>query len=441
LSEALPASIVAQVETLGQALSAVARSHRDDTLAALEAATLAAIRTAMPALLGAVLSASTSSLQPGGVGRTQACPGCGQRTPVQSWRERTVLTVCGTIRMERPWYHCRACRGGWSPTDQAWEVAPRARISAGVGDWLIDLGASTSFADATRELSKLTGLAVSAETIRQYTEQRGAELEVVDQEAARTVQVTREAAEASEPTPGTLVVELDGVMVPYRSGWHEVKLGVVGGQVDGTLRALSYVGAREGPEAFGPRLLAEAARRGALEIVGWEGPGASLATLRQVVILADGAIWIWLLADEHFGERLEIVDFYHASEHVWALAHALFGEGTTMAKRWAAFALLTLRFTGAASLLPLLAAITPPSPPAAEALRRERQYFQTHHARMDYPAFHARGLPLGSGAVESAGKHLVQARMKRAGARWSDQGGKGVLAVRCRLASNRPLAA
>jgi hypothetical protein len=441
LSEALPAPIVAQLEALGQALAEVARAHRDGTLASLEAATLTAIRAAMPGLLGAVLTEGTTSLQPGGVGRTQACPACGQRCRVQSWRERAVTTVCGAVTLERPWYHCPACRRGFSPTDRTWGLAPRERISAGLAGWLIDMGASTSFADAARQLGKLTGWAVSAETIRQQTERRGIELEAADEEAARVVAVTREAAGAVERAPGVLVVEIDGVMVRYRSGWHEVKLCLVGGQVKGALRALSYVGAREPPETFGPRVVAEAARRGALEIVAWEGPQDSLATLRRVVVLADGAVWIWLLADAHFGERVEIVDFYHASEHVWALAHAFFGEGTSLAARWARFALLALRYEGAPSLLKLLAQITPATPAAAEVLRRETHFFQTHQARMDYPACWAQGLPLGSGGVESAGKHLVQQRMKRAGARWSDEGGKGVLAVRCRLVSNRPLAA
>jgi hypothetical protein len=441
LSEALPGSIVAQLEALGHALAEVARAHRDGTLATLEEATLAAIRAAMPGLLGAVLQEGTTSLKPGGIGRTRACASCGGRCRVEGWRGRAVTTVCGTVRVARPWYHCRRCGRGWSPTDRSWGLAPRERISAGLAEWLIDLGASTSFADAARELAKLTGLMVSAETIRQHTEQRGTEIEAADAEAARAVPATREAAGAVERAPGVLVVEIDGVMVRYRSGWHEVKLGLVGGQVEGALRALSYVGAREPPEDFGPRLLAEAARRGALEIVGWEGPGGSLATLRKVVVLADGAIWIWDLAAEHFGERVEIVDFYHAAEHAWALAHALFGEGSVLAARWARFALIALRHEGAPSLLKLLAAITPATPAAAEALRRERNYFQTHRARMDYPAYWARGLPLGSGGVESAGKHLVQLRMKRAGARWSDEGGKGVLAVRCRLVSDRPLAA
>lgn len=266
-------------------------------------------------------------------------------------------------------------------------------------------------------------------------------MEAADQDRAARVEVTREAADPLDEAPGELVVETDGVMVRYQNGWHEVKLGVVGGQVAGELRAMSYVAAREPPERFGPRLLAEAARRGALEIVGWEGPGQSLATLRRVIVLGDGAPWIWNLAAAHFGERVEIVDFYHAAEHVWMIAHALFGEGSVMASHWAHFALLALRYEGAASLLKLLAEITPPSPTSAEVLRRERHYFQAHQARMDYPACWAQGLPLGSGAVESAGKHLVQQRMKRAGSRWSDDGAKGVLAVRCRLVSNRLLAA
>jgi hypothetical protein len=443
LSAVLPAGIVAQLDRLGQVLGQVARVHRDAPLAILEQETLSAVRAAMPGLLREVLGLSTTSLQPGGLGRTMPCPVCGTRAPVEGWRSRSVRTVCGPFTLERPWYHCRSCQHGWSPTDTTWDLAPRTRISAGLADWLIDLGASTSFTDAQRELAKLSGLTVSAETIRQYTERRGTELETVDQAAAQRVLRTQEAAAPLEPAPGTLVVETDGVMVRYHSGWHEVKLGLVGGQVGGKLTQMSYLAVRQSAEAFGPRLLAEAARRGALEIVGWDGPITSypLAQLRPVVVLGDGARWIWVLAADHFGARIEIVDFYHASEHVWTLAHALFGEGNWLARRWAEFALLALAHEGARALLALLDATQPPTPLAAAVLQRERQYVRTNQERMDYPAFRDRGLPLGSGAVESAGRHLVQMRMKRAGARWSDDGGQAVLTVRCRLISHRSLAA
>jgi uncharacterized protein UPF0236 len=443
LSEVLPGAILAQLEALGHALVAVARTHHDETLAVLETATLEAIRAAMPRLLGVVLQGGTTSLQAGGIGRTASCPCCAQRAALESWRRRTLTTVCGQLTLERPWYHCRRCHHGWSPTDATWDLAPRARISAGLTDWLIDLGASTSFVDAQRELGKLAGVTVAAETIRQYTEQRGSALETADAAAAAAVLHTQEAAAPRDRAPGTLVVETDGVMVRYQSGWHEVKLGLVGGQVEGDLTALSYVAARQSAEVFGPRLLAEAARRGALEIVRWEGPITAhpLAQLREVVVLGDGAPWIWELAANHFGERIEIVDFYHATQHVWALAHALFGEGTGLAGRWATFAILALAEEGARSFLGLLDGTKAPDPTTALVLQRERQYFRTHVARMDYPAYRNQKLPLGSGAVESAGRHLVQLRMKRTGARWSDAGGQAVLNVRCRLISNRSLVA
>jgi hypothetical protein len=198
------------------------------------------------------------------------------------------------------------------------------------------------------------------------------------------------------------------------------------------------VAAREDAAAFGPRLLTEAARRGALEVIRWEGPrtGTGLAVLRRVVVLGDGAVWIWHLAAEHFGERIEIVDCYHASEHLWALAHALYGPGTAEAAAWALARLHTLRHEGGAALLAALGRLRPPTAEAQEGVRRERGYFRTNVTRMAYPTFVGQGLPIGSGAVESAAKHLVQQRMKRPGARWSPTGAQAILTLCAQLASH-----
>jgi len=117
MSEALPASIVAQMDALGRALVAVVTTHRDGTLATLKEATLTAMRSAMPGLFAAVRGESTTSLRPGKLGRTAACPGCGERCRVQSWRERTPTATCGTITLESRWYHCAAYQHGWSPAD------------------------------------------------------------------------------------------------------------------------------------------------------------------------------------------------------------------------------------------------------------------------------------------------------------------------------------
>jgi hypothetical protein len=434
--------MLSQLEALGTALIDVAKQHRDAPLASLEREVLAAVRSALPKLLQEVLKASTTDLHPGLLHRQQRCPHCGKRVPVQSWRTRTLTTVCGTITFERPWFVCRDCRHGFSPIDHTLKLAGQTRLSEGLREWIIGLGATTSFAEGAHWLDKLTGLALSVETVRQQTERRGQEFEAAQQMANEHVKETQEPAAPLDRAPGVLMIQIDGVQVRYLDGWHEVKLGLVAGLEEGKMVAPSYIAARESAEAFGPRLLAEAARRGALEVVGWEGsvtqPG--LAVLREVLVLGDGAVWIWHLAADHFGERIEIIDFYHASEHLWNVAKALYGEGTEAAKTWAGHRISELLEQGAEPVQKALAEAKGASAEAAEVLRVERGYFRTNAARMDYPTFRALGLPIGSGAVESSAKHLVQQRMKRPGARWSDPGAQAVLNVRSRLLSKLPLA-
>jgi hypothetical protein len=291
------------------------------------------------------------------------------------------------------------------------------RLSAPLTAWVVRLGATTTFREAAAILEELTGLSVAADTIRAQSTAAGAALASAEQTAITHVQATQEAAASVDPAPGTLLVEADGVMVRYLDGWHEVKVGLVGGVVDGALVAPSYVAAREAAGGFGPRLLAEAARRGALAVVAWEGPlgGRGLAVLRPVHVVADGAPWIWTLAADHFGTRTEVVDFYHAAEHLWTVARALHGAETVEAAAWATKQIHTLYEHGAAPVRTALGAARAPTVAAAEALRLERGYFATNAARMDYPAIRAQALPIGSGAVESSAKHVVQQRMKRAG--------------------------
>lgn len=443
MDETLPGGIVARVGALGAELAAWARAHRGSTVAEHEVGVLGLVRRALPGLLEAVVEVSTPGLDGRHAPLPEACPGCKARRRAQVWRERTVLTTCGPLRVARPWYACASCGEGFSPVDAALGIGPRGRLSAGVTDWLVRLGAATAFRDAADLLERLTGLAVAAETVRQRTEQAGASIEDGIARAVAVVAATREPAGPVDPAPGVLVVETDGVMVRYGDGWHEVKLGLIAGHRDGATVAPSHVAARASAERFGPRLLAEAARRGALDVVGWDGPlaGPSLAVLRRVLVLGDGAVWIWALAAEHFGQRTEIVDYFHASEHLWAAAKALFGDGTEAAAAWASQRTAELRETGAAPVRAALATAVPPHPAAAEVLRRERGYFRTNAHRMDYPAFRAHGFPIGSGAVESAAKHLVQQRMKRPGARWSEPGAQALLNVRCRLLSDLPLTA
>lgn len=444
MDKAIPAGMISALEGVGSTLARISRDGRDGSLAELESAVLDAVRRALPELLTEVLLEASSGIRLAEAGIKAACPECGARTGVQSWRARTILTVCGRVSFERPYYVCSECGHTWSPVDEVLELESRARLSPGMLEWLIRLGgSSTSFIDAAELLQRLTGLKISPESVRLRTEERGRLLEEREEASIARVVRTQEPAEELDRAPGKLVVETDGVMVRYLDGWHEVKLGLLGGYVDGKLVAPSYVAARESAETFGPRLLAEAARRGALEVLSWQGGVTSpgLAVLPEVVVLGDGAHWIWNLAADYFGRRIEIVDFYHASEHLWVLAKVLYGEGTVAAKIWADRQIGDLLNKGIKPVLEALNQAEAPTSQAAEELRRERDYFRSNAHRMEYQTFRAQGLPIGSGAIESAAKHLVQQRFKRPGARWSEPGAQAVLAVRCRLISQRPLAA
>ena len=441
---AAPSGIVAGVLGLGEELERWAREHRGGTLEQHERGVLEVGRRHLGRLLGAVLEVALGLDQASARRLRSGCPDCGRRRRPHAWRRRELLTVCGAATIRRPYYYCAPCRRGWAPADAALGVGRYQELSVGLRAWTAWLGALEPPRRAAQVLEELAGVAVAPETVRQEALTAGLALAKRGEQAAAEVSRTGEAAGPVEAAPGTLVVEADGLMVRYLSGWHEAKVGVVAGCWPGEphrLEAPSYVAARGSPEQFGPLWLAEAAHRGALEIVGWEGgiAGPNLALLPEVVVLGDGAPWIWNLAAEHFGRRTEIVDWYHASEHLWTLGRALHGASGPHTATWVRRARAVLWHHGAERLLPHLQRTRAVGAEAVEALRLARGYFRSNAARMAYPAFRARGLPVGSGAVESAAKHVVQQRMKRAGMRWGDAGGRAMLALCAHVASGRPL--
>jgi hypothetical protein len=447
----LPDEIVQPLARLGGALLDHVRAHRDHSLAEHEEGVLEAWRNLAPALLEAVLQLATTGLEQDARPIAARCPGCQQRRGVQSLRKRGVQTRLGAIGLKRWWHHCWRCGHGWSPPDHALQLAPYQQTSPGLARWEAALGAITTFREATKLLADLAGVHVGSETLRTQAERVGTELEGQQRRTIAHVEQTHEApADEHAPAPGRLVVETDGVMVRYRDrhldgslldgDWHEVKLGVVGGWQHGQLHQASYVAARETAPSFAPRLGAEAARRGALDVVKWHPWDGTPAELRSVVVLGDGAKWIWEHVATLFGsERTEIVDWFHATEHIWTVAKALHGEDTPETAAWAKTALDHLWTAGPTPALEWFDATQPGTTEAAAVLKRERGYFSGNSDRMQYPTLRDQHLPIGSGAVEASAKHLVQHRMKRTGSRWSDLGARAILDLRCHLLSGRSL--
>ena len=243
MNNALRTRMLACAEAAVNALARWAQDHPEADLDEREERVLQQARLLMAGLLTLVAVAAA----PRTPGR---CPQCGTWAPepVVRQRPRTVLSRCGLLRLARELCTCRRCGASWAPLDRALGLPPSQRMTVGLRQWLVSVGIDRPFRKAARRLLELTGLAVSAETIRQHTEAVGRVLEAAQQAAIRQVERTREAAEPLDPAPGQLVVQTDGVMVHFLDGWHEVKLGMVAGCQAGELVAPSYLAARESAE-------------------------------------------------------------------------------------------------------------------------------------------------------------------------------------------------
>ncbi len=160
-----------------------------------------------------------------------------------------------------------------------------------------------------------------------------------------------------------------------------------------------------------------------------------------VVVLGDGAEWIWHYASAFLAlagvKVVEIVDIYHAFEHLEAVAKAVFGQGTEAAKGWVGPLKQQLEKDGATPILTALRALDPSDAKASEEVRKAVDYFTDNAARMDYPRFVELKLPIGSGAVESSCRTVIQEREKGAGMRWTQEGAQAVASLRAVYKSGR----
>jgi hypothetical protein len=225
---------------------------------------------------------------------------------------------------------------------------------------------------------------------------------------------------------------MDGVLAHlHERGWSEIKVGCCyqtysrverkrPERLEIRAHSASYVTGLEEAQTFGWRLWDEALRRGVL-------------TCEEVVVLGDGAHWIWNIAATHFPRATQIVDWYHASEYLWNAASAIWGESSPQRAAWAHGQLEALWAGKVAEVVRELEQWRERGEAVAVAL----SYYTTHQGRMDYASYRARGLQIGSGSVESACKQLVSARLKQAGMIWDAAGAEAVAAVRAWLKSER----
>ncbi len=297
------------------------------------------VRDGMLAIGARLLEAGLAARGSGKAGPHRLCM-CGGTATFEGYRPKGVQTVVGWLTIRRAYYACAACGHGHCPLDAVLGLA-RDSLSPGVRRLVGHLGALLPFAAAAQTLAETARVRLSASTVRGVTEAVGAQ-----REAALAVEIaaawTTGLPETDGVPPDRLYVAMDGVHILSTDGTGREVTGGVVVPVRRTERgerraAASSAAGLEPAAAFGQRLVLEAHRRG-LERAG------------LVAVLGDGAAWIWNLAAEHFPTALQIVDWFHASERIWALGRALYGEEAAQTTAWVEAQLARLAAGQAATL-------------------------------------------------------------------------------------------
>lgn len=358
-------------------------------------------------------------------GSSVACP-CGRRARFMGYRSRMVATLCGEVRVSRSYYHCRHCHRGQVSWDAAQGLNERL-WSAGVKALVAEVAARVPYQETTTLLDRVLGLRLEESSAEVIVAEVGDRVRAAEASAMGLIE-SGESLPSEAPAPLRLYVAMDGSHAHVDGAWHEVKTGVVyagipGAQGRDTSGPKRYVSAQESADRFGVRLYAMASSCGVGEA-------------REVVVIGDWAEWIWHLADHHYPEATHIVDYWHACQHIHAVAKSHYGDTSPAAARWAREHCGRLKNEGPGPLLRALGRWRPKSSDDAEAIRATRRYFSHNAARMDYPALLSRGLMIGSGPAEAACKVVVESRLKGAGMRWRSAGADAILALRC-LVLNR----
>jgi hypothetical protein len=310
------------------------------------------------------------------------------------------------------------------PIRQHWGLRAHQQCSPGLEDKLaFTVTATGTYAQAAAVAEKW-GSAVDDATLHALVQRLGARAEAQTEQRLQTLPVEKP---PQRPATELAVLLVDGWLVRYRGPgwgrqkttqervqWHELKTGVFyrheqAGQTAGGRGLLSekvVVSWQGEPLELGRRLH-------------WEALRGGLGRARQTLVLADGASWIWNVARDRWRGATEVLDFYHASEHVWELARALCGDAAAAA--WVEPRLHRLRHGQERAVLREIATLRIPRGRRGQAVRRQQRYFAGQAQRMHYQAIARRGWPIGSGAVESACRQR-QCRCKRPGQFWTAPG-------------------
>jgi hypothetical protein len=369
------------------------------------------------------------------------CPVCQHPlSRLSASHPRTFDTRFGSITVQRTRGYCKRCRKWRVPADAALGLEESAGYSPSVQEMAALLASKMPIEDASLVLEHLTGVKLPRATLDREARRQGQRGQRLRSELDQPAANGKKQLELSLE-PYQMIIQLDAWNIRERdewgqSGrlrrqgkeperWHWVYTGTVfrldhrGHTASGrpVISERGFVATRGGIDALREQLHAEALRRGLGQAAG-------------ALVIGDGAVWIWRLADDRFPQARQRLDFYHAVQHLAAVGRALFGEDKEQLKAWLKPLVKQLKNQSAVKVIGQLeqALARLPNGPAAEAVAKEVHYFHDHQERMDYRAGRRAGEPIGSGPVEATCRQS-QCRFKRPGQFWSPAGDEALLCL------------
>jgi hypothetical protein len=356
--------------------------------------------------------------------------------------ERTFHTRFGPITVKRLRGWCRRCKDWRYPADPALGLSDTGGASPSVQEMAALTVSKMPVQEASAVIERLTGVKLPPATLDREARRQGQRADKKRRQLDEQMR-TGQGVQQMQPLPQepfTLVIELDAWNIRERDDWGQSAQKRACGQepqrwhwayggtcfrldqrlekATGRASILSRgtVMTRGGVDDLRQQLFAEAQRQG-------------LAQANKVLVIADGALWIWNLAGDRFAQAQQRLDYYHASQHLWAVAHALHPEDETAARAWIKPLLKKLKAGRALSLLNDLHRLARRlRKKKRQALASELNYLENHRDRMDYAAARRAGEPQGSGAMESTCRQY-QCRFKRPGQFWSYVGDEGLMCL------------
>ena len=385
------------------------------------------------------------AVQRGAQAKTDAtpptCPVCGQPlTRLSSSHARTFQCRYGAITVQRPRGYCKRCHQWRTPADAALGLEDTAGYSPAVQDMAALLASKMPVADASAVLEHLTGVKLPRATLDREAKRQGERAQrlraQLDQQAATAKKQLELVLE-----PYQMIIQLDAWNIRERDGWgksaaqrragqeparwHWVYTGTCfrldhRGQTAGGRPVISergFVATRAGLDGLREQMHAEALRRGLGQAAG-------------ALVLGDGAVWLWRLADDRWPHARQRLDFYHAVEHLVAVGRALHGDDQVKFKAWLKPLVRQLKHESSVKVIRQLeeALAELPDGATAQAVGQEVAYLREHERRMDYRAGRRAGEPIGSGPVEATCRQY-QCRFKRPGQFWSQAGDESLLCL------------